>query len=195
MRENDAVHRPMRRSANAIDKGVNGVAQKFETRDERDLQRAARQFVAQLAGMIEDNFAFPSLNERTGVEILYATDPERLGSSHALSANELRLDGRRRSRHDRVPWQVPIITVALDRFAAGFANHVLERRDRLFLRRFCPGHVKDFLFHDRAVQIVDAVAERNLRERQSHRNPISREMIEVIQVNAAYRQVAKLLDG
>jgi len=99
-------------------------------------------------------------------------------------------------RHDRMPrWQMPVIAVALDRIATGFR----ESRVRVsrpfapaaFSRRPC----ERSFFHDGAVQIVHAVAQRNLRKRQPHRNPVGREMIEVIEINAADRQVAKLLDG
>ena len=195
VRDEDAVHRPVRRNGNAVDERVNGVAQKFETRDERDLQRTLGKLLAELARMIEDDLAGPPVNERTRVEILNATDPEQVRVSHALRANQLGLHRRRSWRHRRTRvWQMPVIAVPLHRFAAGFADDVLERRDRLFLRRLRAGHVKDFFFHDRAVQIVHAVAERDLGQRQSHRNPIGGEVIEVIEINAADREVAKLLD-
>ena len=43
------------------------------------------------------------------------------------------------------------------------------------------------------MQIVHAVAERHLRERQPKADPISSQMIDIIQINAAYREIAKLL--
>src|SRR5438477_11367369 len=99
--------------------------------------------------MIEKNFALPPLNQRTSVEILHATDPERVGCSHALSANELRLDCRRWGRHDRMPrWQMPVIAVALDRIATGFANPAFVGRDRLLLRSSRSGDANHFFCHD-----------------------------------------------
>lgn len=89
---------------------------------------------------------------------------------------------------------MPIIAVALDRVASSLADDVLERFDRLLLRSFRASHVEDFFFHDRAMQVVHAVAERNLRERQAHRNPVGREVVEVIEIDAAHGQIAKLLD-
>src|SRR5205807_9350311 len=68
------------------------------------------------------------------------------------------------------------------------------RGDALLLRRRSARHVENFFFHDRPVQIVDAITERNLRERQTKADPIRRQMVDVIQINSADRQVAKLLD-
>jgi hypothetical protein len=59
-----------------------------------------------------------------------------------------------------------IVTVALDRLTPRFANYMLESCHRLLLRRLRAGHVEDFFFHDRAVQIVHAIIERNLGQRQ-----------------------------
>ena len=42
------------------------------------------------------------------------------------------------------------------------------------------------------MQIVHAIAERHLRERQSKANPIGSEVIDIIQVNAAHCEIAKL---
>lgn len=86
------------------------------------------------------------------------------------------------------------MAVALDGLAAGFADDMFKRGGGLFLWRCGAGHVEDFLFHDRAVQVVDAVAERDLRERQTHADPVGGEMIDVVEVNAADREIAKLLD-
>ena len=58
-----------------------------------------------------------------------------------------------------------VVTVALYRFPASFPDDMPERFDGLLLRRLCAGHVEDFFLHDRAVQIIDPVAERNLRQR------------------------------
>ena len=89
---------------------------------------------------------------------------------------------------------MPIIAVALHRLATGFADGVFERGHGLLLRRRCSGHVKDLFLHNRAMQIVHAVAERDLRERQSKADPVGSKMIDVIQINAAHREIAKLLE-
>ena len=53
--------------------------------------------------------------------------------------------------------------------------------------------MENFFLDDGAVQIVHTVTERDLSERQSHAHPVSGEMLDVVQVNAANRQIAKLL--
>jgi hypothetical protein len=77
---------PVRADRDAIDQGVNGVPQKFETGDERDVEGASRKFVTKNAGMIEHNFARPAVDERTRVEIFDATDPQQTRLSHARQA-------------------------------------------------------------------------------------------------------------
>src|SRR6266699_3654740 len=80
---------------------------------------------------------------------------------------------------ERVHAQLPGLHVrALRRFAAAEWSH--------------PPCGKFFL-DDRAVQIVHAVTEGNLCERQPHAHPISREMVDVIEINAADGQIAELL--
>ena len=54
-------------------------------------------------------------------------------------------------------------------------------------------HVENFFLDNGAVQIVHPVTERDLSQRQSHAHPISGKMLDVVQVNAAYRKTAKLL--
>ena len=71
----------MRGNANAIDQDVDRVPKKFETGDERDVQSALRQLLAELARMIEHDLARPSVNERPSVEILNATDPDQADRS------------------------------------------------------------------------------------------------------------------
>src|SRR5436305_8347783 len=88
---------------------------------------------------------------------------------------------------------MPVITVSLYWLAACFANGVLERGDALLLRRSCPCHVKNFFLQNCSVQIVHAVAERDLRKRQSEADPISGQVIEVIEVDSAYRKIAQLV--
>src|SRR5204862_5648798 len=77
--------------------------------------------------------------------------------------------------------------------AARFPNGIFESSYGLLLRSSCAGHVEDSLFQNCAMQIVHAVAERHLRERQPKADPISSQMIDIIQINAAYREIAKLL--
>src|SRR4029450_6492175 len=88
---------------------------------------------------------------------------------------------------------MPIMTVTLHRLAACFPNGMFRSGYGLLLRSRCDGHVEDFLFQNCAMQIVHAVAERHLRERQSKADPISGQMIDIIQINAAHREIAKLL--
>src|SRR5207237_10616336 len=89
--------------------------------------------------------------------------------------------------------QTSIVAVTLHGLAAGFPNGMFERSYGLLLRSSCAGHVEDFLFQNCAMQIVHAVAERHLRERQPEADPISGQMIDVIQLHEAHRQIAKLL--
>src|SRR5947207_155103 len=87
---------------------------------------------------------------------------------------------------------IAIMTVALDRLATGLPDGVLKCRNSLLLRSGCARHVEDFFLQNRAVQIVHTVAERDLRERQSQADPVSGKVIDIIQINAAHRQIAKL---
>ena len=87
-----------------------------------------------------------------------------------------------------------IVAVALNRYAAGFANSMLQRGSGLFLWRAGASHVENFFFHDRPVQIVHAVAQGDLRERKAHADPVGSEVVEVVEVYAADRQIAQLLD-
>src|SRR3982750_2233520 len=91
------------------------------------------------------------------------------------------------------PVQMTIITVTLDRFAARFPNGMFESRYGLLLRSSCAGHVEDFFFQNCAVQIVHTIAERYLGERQPKADPISGQMIDIVQVNTAHREIAQLL--
>ena len=75
VRDKDAVDGAVGRNRNAVDEGVNRVAKKFETRDQRDIERSGGEPLAKGGGMIEDDLARPPVNERTRVEILNATDP------------------------------------------------------------------------------------------------------------------------
>src|SRR5689334_22881959 len=88
-----------------------------------------------------------------------------------------------------------IMTIALHRLAACFADCVFQRRDRLLLRRGGSGHVEYFFFQNCAMQIVHTIAERHLCERQSKAHPVSSEMIDIIEINTAHSQIAKLLES
>ena len=90
---------------------------------------------------------------------------------------------------------MPVITVALDRNSSSLANGVLQRSDALLLRCGRPGHVENLFFHDRPVQIVYPVTERHLRQRQTQAYPISSQMVDVIEINPADGEIAKLLNG
>jgi len=85
------------------------------------------------------------------------------------------------------------MTVALDRLAASFEDGVFERGDSLLLRRGGAGHVENFFLQNCSVEIVHTVAQRDLRERQSEANPIRRQVIDVVEVNTAHREIAQLL--
>src|SRR4029077_1466453 len=88
---------------------------------------------------------------------------------------------------------MPVRTVALDGLAASFANGVFKRGASLLLRRGGPGHVENFFLQDCSMEIVHAVAQRDLRERQSEADPIRCQMIDVVEVNAAHSEVAQLV--
>ena len=87
---------------------------------------------------------------------------------------------------------MPIMTVALHRFAASFADGVFKRGDSLLLGRGGAGHVENFFLQDCSVEIVDTVTERDLGERQSQADPIRRQVIDVVEVNTAHRKIAQL---
>src|SRR5690349_9196480 len=86
-----------------------------------------------------------------------------------------------------------VMTVALDRVSASFANGVFKRGDRLLLRRGGAGHVENFFLQDCSMEIVHTIAQRDLRERQSEAHPVRRQVVDVIEVNTAHREVTQLL--
>ena len=88
---------------------------------------------------------------------------------------------------------MPVMTVALDRLAASFADGVFKRGYRLLLWRGGTGHVKNFFLQDCSMEVVHTIAQRNLRERQSEADPIRRQVIDVVEVNTAHREVTQLL--
>jgi hypothetical protein len=87
----------------------------------------------------------------------------------------------------------PVIAVPLHGLASGFPNGPFQSRFGLLLGCLRTGHVKDFFFHQRPVQVIDAVVQGNLGQGQSHRNPVAGDVIEVIEINAADGQIAKLI--
>src|SRR5215211_4499638 len=87
-----------------------------------------------------------------------------------------------------------IMTVTLDRFAVSFANGVFKCGDSLLLRSGSTGHVKDFFLKNCSVEIVHAITQRDLRERQSETNPIRGEVIDVVEVNTANREIPQLFE-
>src|SRR5215470_2474776 len=89
---------------------------------------------------------------------------------------------------------MPVMTVALDRLTPSFADGVFKRGDGLLLRRCGTGHVKNFLLQYCSMEIVHTVAQRDLRQRQSEANPIRRQVLDVVEVNTAHRQIAELLE-
>ena len=88
---------------------------------------------------------------------------------------------------------MPVVTIALDRLAASFANGMFKRGDSLLLRRGGAGHVENFLLEDCSVEIVHTVAQGDLRERQTEADPIRRQVVNVVEVNTAHREIAQLL--
>src|SRR4029077_15650011 len=81
---------------------------------------------------------------------------------------------------------------ALNRLATGFTDRAFPRCASLLLRSRCAGHVEDFFLQNCAVQIVHAIAERDLCQRESKAAPIGGEVIDVTEINAADCQIAKL---
>src|SRR3954447_12378575 len=89
---------------------------------------------------------------------------------------------------------MPIMAISLHRFPTGFSNSMLESRDRLLLWRSGSSHVENLLLQNRAVKVVDTVAQRKLRKRKPHAHPVGGEVIDVIQIDAANREVLQLFD-
>ena len=89
---------------------------------------------------------------------------------------------------------MPVMTVALDGLAASLANGMFKRGDSLLLRSGGTGHVENFFLQDCSMEIVHTVAQRDLRERQSEADPIRRQVVDVVEVNTAHREIAQLLE-
>ena len=83
--------------------------------------------------------------------------------------------------------QMPIITVALHGHAAGFPDRMFERGYGLLLRCRRARHVENLFLQNCAMQIVHAVAERDLREGQTEADPVSGQVVNVVEINAAHR--------
>src|SRR6266581_3154764 len=90
--------------------------------------------------------------------------------------------------------QMPVKAVALDWLATGLTDRMLECSHRLLLGSSGARHVKDFFLQDRAVQIIHAVAERDLRQRQTNADPIRGEMVDAIEIDAAHGEIAQLFE-
>ena len=86
-----------------------------------------------------------------------------------------------------------VVAVALHWLAAGFADGVSQCFGGLFFRRCHSCHMKNLFPHDRAVQIIHSIAQRHLSKRKSSAHPIGREMIEVIEIDPADREIAQLI--
>lgn len=89
---------------------------------------------------------------------------------------------------------MPIITVPLQGYAAGFADRVFEGSHGLLLRCCRARHVENLFLQNGAVQIIHTVAERDLREGQTEADPVRSQVIDVVEISTAHRQVAKLLE-
>ena len=133
------------------------------------------------------------MNKRAGVEVLNATDAP--GEARHVRRKQVRLGANGRRAHGFRPGEMIVITVALHGNTPCLTNRVLEGFTGLFLRRLCSRHMEDFFAHDRAMEIVHAIGQRDLRERQSEAYPISGQMLDVIEVDAADREVAQLLES
>ena len=139
--------------------------------------------------MIENNFARPTAYQRPRIEIANATNMERLRLLHSLGASELGFRRRLCSLQTSVRRDVPVVAVTLHGLPASLTNCMFEGSGSLLLRRGCPRHVEDFLFDNGAVEVIDTVIERNLRQGEPHAHPVGGQVIHVIQINPADSEV------
>src|SRR6476619_5971508 len=109
-----------------------------------------------------------------------------------LSARKLGRRGRRVCPIRPVR-NMPVMTVALDRLTASFANGVFKRGDSLLLRRGGASHVENFFLQNCSMEIVHTVAQRDLRERQSEADPIRCQVVYVVEIDTAHRKIAQLV--
>src|SRR5579859_7437814 len=82
--------------------------------------------------------------------------------------------------------------VALDGHAACGADETLEFRARRELRSPCASVVVNFFFHHRAVQVVGAEAQSDLRDARRKHDPIRLDVVEIIEQQARHRNVAQV---
>src|SRR5256885_13973650 len=132
----------------------------------------------------------------SGCALRYVTQRRRSEAGNRTSgADEVTLRGNRRGRAivNTRGREMIVVTVALARLAARFAIRVPESSDGLLLWSGCSRHVENFFLHDRAVKIIHAVTERDLSKRQPHANPISGEMFDVVEIDAANGEGAELI--
>src|SRR5215471_8918350 len=149
--------------------------------------------------MIKIYLARPAADKRKRVEIFYAADAQHSFSNRRAIAPYHSRAGKLGRRGpsgylSRVTTRrnMPVITVSLYWLPAGLTNGVLERSHALLLRGGCASHVENFFLQNCSVQIIHTVAERDLRKRQSKADPVSSQMIDVIEVNSAHRKIAQL---
>ena len=88
-----------------------------------------------------------------------------------------------------------IVAVSLDRIETGFSNGPFQGLNGLLLRRLRTGHVENPLLFQGAVEVINPVTKRELRQRQGQRDPITGYMLEVIQVDPAHGQSSQLVDS
>src|SRR5260370_23241134 len=107
----------------------------------------------------------------------------------AVPNNQLYDDGKagadlwRRGGHLRAIDRT-VERIALDGHAARFADQPFELSARRELRRSSAGIVIDLLFHYGAVDIVGAEAQSNLGHARRQHDPISLDVVEIIQQQA-----------
>ena len=77
MRDNNAVNRTIGGDRDIIDDRVNGIAQVFEARDERDIELTRGELPAKRRRMIELNLARPTVNQRSRVKVFDAAESSR----------------------------------------------------------------------------------------------------------------------
>ena len=80
--------------------------------------------------------------------------------------------------------------VPLHRLAAGFADQLQQFRAAQALHRGGAGIVIDPLFHDGAVDVVGAEAQRDLRDPRGHHHPIGFDVRDVVEHQPRHRDVA-----
>ena len=86
MRDDHAVNRTIGSDRNIIDDRVNGIAQVFEARDERDIELTDCELPAKRGRMIELNRARPAVNQRSRVQVLDAAEPSRTRNLQAQTS-------------------------------------------------------------------------------------------------------------